>query len=419
MTILFIAGNWGGPANGIDRYIIETTRLLAARGHSCQLVYSREKGPWMTTNVPFTRIHQVPGLHHPPDAAHPTAADALEAVIREWNPDLCFFHSIHHHQALSRIVGLRPVAGMLHDYVAICLKDTRRYYFSRRLCQAPLGTRCLWTGHFIRKPLNGRHLPRLMNLATARRLVCALKAIPTLITASQAVKEAYLQNGFSAERIHVLPLFVSLPAIEVPTTYPREKSVLFVGRLTDRYKGADVLLRAAGSCRERFFIDIVGGGACLPRLQTLAHKLGLDDRVRFHGWAGPEQVHGFYQKAGVLAMPSLWAEPFGLVGLEALANGTPVVAFDAGGIREWLSDGRTGFLVPYADEKKFAEKLDLLIADAEKVKEMGQAGRRSVEELFSPERHSNALLDLFNQCRQEWTERSVKSQDSGDVETVP
>ena len=332
MTILFIAGNWGGPANGIDRYIIETSRLLTDLGHTCQLVYSRDKGPGMSAQMPFSRVRHVPGLHQPPNAAYPRAADDLEAVIRELNPDLCYFHSIYHHQALSRLVVLRPVAGMLHDYVAICLKDTRRYYFSRRLCQAPLGMRCLWTGHFIRKPLSGRRLPRLMNLGTARLLLSALKTMPTLITASEAVKKAYLQNGFAAERIHVLPLFVSPPALDVQTTYPREKSVLFVGRLTDRYKGADILLRAVGSCRERFFIDIVGGGAFLPRLQTLVRKRGLSDRVRFHGWAGPEQVHGFYQKASVLAMPSLWAEPFGLVGLEALANGTPVVAFDAGGI---------------------------------------------------------------------------------------
>ncbi|HPN33651.1 MAG TPA: glycosyltransferase family 4 protein [bacterium] len=406
MTILFITGNWGGPANGIDRYIIETARLLAAQGHTCQLVYSREKGPWMSGRIPFSSVHQVRGLQQPPDAAFPKAADDLEAAILACNPDLCFFHSIYHHQALSRMAGLRPAAGMLHDYVAICLKDTRRYYFSRRLCQAPLGMRCLWTGHFIRKPLSGRRLPRLMNLATARQLLDTLKTMPTLITASQAVKKAYLQNGFSSERIQVLPLFVSPPALNMQTTYPREKRVLFVGRLTDRYKGADVLLRAAGRCREQFSIDIVGGGAFLPRLQTLAHKLGLNDRVCFHGWARPEEVPGFYQKASVLAMPSLWAEPFGLVGVEALANGTPVVAFDVGGIREWLSDDRTGFLVPYADEKKMAEKIDLLIADPDRVKEMGQAGRRSVEELFSPKRHLVALLDVFNQCCIDWLARS-------------
>jgi len=417
VNILFLTGNWGGPPNGIDRYIMETTRHLVHKGHTCHLFYSRLKGVWMDANIPFSSSRHIEGLHQPSDKNNLQAAKILLQAVRELNPDVTFFHSISHHSALARLRLICPTIGFLHDYLPICLKDTRRNYFSARFCHAPLGLTCLLSGHFIRKPMAGHRLPRLADLSQAKKLVAVLRSMPDLLVASQAVKEAYLQNGFSAEQVHVLPFFMDVPAADALVNHPRDKNVLFVGRLTDRYKGADFLLRAVKRCREVFTVHIVGDGGYLPVVKTLADRLGLKDRVRFHGWAGAEQVHAFYQQARTLVLPSVWPEPFGLVGLEALANATPVIAFDVGGVREWLQDGSHGYLVPYRDVKKLAEKIDQLIAQPDLAQTMGLNARLFVRDTFSSELYIERLLEQFVRCRQKWITDFVKSKLTSSMNT--
>jgi glycosyltransferase involved in cell wall biosynthesis len=99
--------------------------------------------------------------------------------------------------------------------------------------------------------------------------------------------------------------------------------------------------------------------------------------------------------ATVVAMPSLWPEPFGRVGLEAMAHGRAVVAFDVGGIREWLIDGETGFLVPPRDVDAMADRLTRLLDDPGLAASLGARGRARVEREFSAAEHVRRLLRLY------------------------
>ena len=400
MKIALIAGNWGGgPPNGIDRYVMDLTRNLVQYGHICHLIYSRLKGPWLSQDIPFAGVHQVEGLHAHVNATETLVSQRLLQALQQIKPDVVYFNTFNHHVALTTLLAEYPTLGMLHDYLPICLKDTRRNYFSSKLCQAPLGTACLLRGHFIRKPEQGRRLPRLADWSNAKKLVAVLKQVPTLLVASHAVKEAYRQNGFQESRIRVLPYFTVPPSFDIDKSYPREKLVLFVGRLTDRYKGADVLLSAVAQCHESFRLAIVGDGAFKQQVCKLVDRWRLNQRVDFHGWAGSDQVHDFYRQASVFVMPSLWAEPFGLVGVEALANGTPAVAFDVGGVSEWLQHGHNGYLVPYKNEKALAEKIDLLIRSPFLVERLGRAGRESVISRFNAVDYIKKITALFEECR--------------------
>ena len=85
-----------------------------------------------------------------------------------------------------------------------------------------------------------------------------------------------------------------------------------------------------------------------------------------------------------------------LSGAEALAHGIPVVAFDVGGVREWLADSVSGFIVPEKDTAAMAEKLDLLYLDKTLAEKLGQAGRESVRSRFSPEQFTAALRKLLD-----------------------
>jgi glycosyltransferase involved in cell wall biosynthesis len=102
-------------------------------------------------------------------------------------------------------------------------------------------------------------------------------------------------------------------------------------------------------------------------------------------------------------MPSLWPEPFGLVGIEAHAAGRPVVASATGGVADWLEDGISGLCVKPGDKGALAAALNELLADPQRQQTMGAAGRRTVAARFSRQQHVAALLDAYRSARATWT----------------
>ena len=123
--------------------------------------------------------------------------------------------------------------------------------------------------------------------------------------------------------------------------------MLFLGRMT-KLKGGDFLIRAVARASQRLgrIIHLVMAGDGPQR--SAWENLAVRQRVsaEFAGWvAGPERQR-LLSSATLLAVPSIWPEPFGLAGLEAASFGLPAIAFDVGGIGQWLSDGRNGWLVP-------------------------------------------------------------------------
>jgi glycosyltransferase involved in cell wall biosynthesis len=122
--------------------------------------------------------------------------------------------------------------------------------------------------------------------------------------------------------------------------------------------------------------------------------LGLSNKVRFHGYVLPADLSVFYREATVFVMGSLWPEPFGMAGPEAMRYGLPVVAFDAGGIREWLTDGENGFLIPWKNADLFAARLDQLLRDKESARRLGRAAFDMVQRYDSC-RQIDRLEDIF------------------------
>jgi glycosyltransferase involved in cell wall biosynthesis len=172
--------------------------------------------------------------------------------------------------------------------------------------------------------------------------------------------------------------------------------VLFVGRLVP-YKGVDVLLEALSGLDAVGLI--VGDGPLRPRLEARAQALGIENRVKFLGSVGDEELAALYRACHVFVLPSVTRqEAFGVVQLEAMAAGKPVVSTDLGTGVGWVNrDGETGYVVPPRDPAALREALRRLLADPELQRSMGDAALRRVVSAFTVERMVHETLALYRE----------------------
>ena len=126
--------------------------------------------------------------------------------------------------------------------------------------------------------------------------------------------------------------------------------------------------------------------------------MNVTDSVIFHGWKSRSVVYSFLENAFLVAFPSIYPEAFGIVGIEAMYHGKPVVAFNVGGVSSWLSQNVSGFLVDVKDVNQFAEKMSLLTLDTELYKRMSNSGRAIVEEKFMPANHLETLKLIYTKA---------------------
>lgn len=173
-------------------------------------------------------------------------------------------------------------------------------------------------------------------------------------------------------------------------------SIVFVGRL-DSVKGGRLLLEAFGTLRDRHpdaVLRIVGDGPDRPAMEARARELNLGARASFLGYRTQTEVAEVLSGADMLVLPS-FAEGVPVVLMEAMASGLPVVSTRIAGIPELVEDGRTGFLVPAGDLDSLTARIDTLLSDPARAREMGAAGRAVVEAEFNLTREVDWLARIF------------------------
>jgi glycosyltransferase involved in cell wall biosynthesis len=217
------------------------------------------------------------------------------------------------------------------------------------------------------------------------------------VVATDYMREELLRNGFASDQIEIhAPVPKSGSYDDLPTLSPRNL-IVFSGQII-RGKGVDILLHALARVESRFECRIFGDGNQRARCELLRDRLGLEGKVHFEGFVPQDRIVEAYRDASVAVMSSVWPEPFGASGMEAMRSGLPVVAFDAGGISEWLIDGVNGFLVPWMDCDAFARRVDSLLRDKVLAREMGRTGRKYVDERFDFGSYIAGLEDLFQRA---------------------
>jgi MoaA/NifB/PqqE/SkfB family radical SAM enzyme len=217
------------------------------------------------------------------------------------------------------------------------------------------------------------------------------------------VTTAYMQkvlidNGFPEDHVQVTPLFVEDWKMNIKNA---EDTILYVGRLA-KEKGVIHFIHMLKALPTHFKAFIIGDGPQREECENLVNKMGLDTQVVFTGFLSRDEIKDYYAKAFVIVVPSLWPEPFCLVGLEAMSCSKPVVAYDVGGISSWLKDNYNGYLVNRGDITGLAQRVDALLKNQKIAANFGINGRKLFEEKFSKKMHFNRLLSTYESVFLSW-----------------
>lgn len=350
MRIAVVTQPYYPQAGGISENVHHTTMELRKLGHEVHVVTSRFRTAKESTGGVF-RIGRNILLPHLGALANVTAGLHLKREMRRIY-DENDYDVVHVHEPMSPTLPLAAIEEAPDDVAVVGTYHAS----SRRGVAYRVGRR------FLRR-FNDRIDARLAVSHAARRF------------ASRYFDADYrvLPNGVDPSRFH--PRVPALPDDDdsgAPT-------ILFVGRFYPR-KGFPILLAALPRIAARIpgaRLLVVGDGPLDPWYRALARRAPCD--VRFLGELSWADIPRAYGSADVFVAPSTGSESFGIVHLEAMASGVPIVASDIEGYREILDPGREALLFPNRDERSLADAVIRVLRDPELARSMAAAGRRKAE----------------------------------------
>jgi len=379
-----------GAQGGAEVNILLTARELLRRGHCVALAYGGDGSADAEWNSVFA--DRIP-------LGTPARIDALDRALTQFQPDVVYLNKFSDLGVLKALENCcRPVIRVVHDHDLYCMRSYKYHYLSRRICTRPASAYCVFPcGASLGRSKDPGFPLRWVSYRAKLREIAVNKKFYRMLVATDYMREELLRNGFALDRIEVhSPVPHSTKTPGTPS-FSGRNLIVYAGQII-RGKGVDVLLESLARVTSPFECVILGDGSHRAKCEHLSRRLGLDGRVHFKGFVPQSRIADYYREASLAVMSSLWPEPFGATGMEAMRCGLPVVAFDAGGIREWLLDGVNGFLVPWMDRDAFAGKVDILLADKELARRLGQSGRELADERFNFDAYIDGLEGVFTRA---------------------
>ncbi|MBM4164235.1 MAG: glycosyltransferase family 4 protein [Lentisphaerae bacterium] len=380
--ILFVHETFGRLA-GAEQNILVTAPHLAKTFRLECLYWNRSGKDEAAFEALFPVSHPVAFDGQPDETRNRVAG-----VLRQSAPDLVYVHKCIANPVLEALTEWGgPLVRMEHDHDIYCMRSYKYFPWSRRICTRKAGPCCLFPclAFLKRDRMRGRFGVRWVGYRRQMRCIELNRKFSAMFVVTAYMRDELIRQGFAPERIHIFPPIPPPSGDAFQSTFAATNRIVFAGQII-RGKGLDALLRALALCKQPFRLTVLGSGSHQGACEALARRLGIADRVEFPGFVPFEKMAGYYREATLVAVPSLWPEPIATIGLEVLRYGLPVVGFDAGGIRDWLRDGETGFLIPWMDLRAMAEKIDFLLARKDEARRLGEQGRAFVnrEYAFTP-----------------------------------
>lgn len=388
MKILRIT-SLGYEAGGSDNGIILLTPILREMGHEVEILASDRR-----PDMPHFNTRSYPSLEDRPllvkllyRAFYPHAYFATRKALKEFKPDIVQIHTMFE-TSPSVLFALRgvPTVVTIHgaeDFTpSLMLWSFPTSFFKPGglFDYAHLNT-VGWLHYLYHTYING----------TLYRI--GFRFVDRFIVFSKYMQTLLRPDGISAVLIpNATRLFPYTPIDE------KSKIIAYVGRL-EKIKGVQDIITALPSilleCPDAT-LHIAGTGTYENELKALVSSMNLTNQVVFLGHRTREELRVLYEKCGVFVIPSIWPEPFGKVGIEAMSVGRPVIGTDVGGISEWLTDGEVGYLIPPERSDMIAEKIITLFKDPALLTRFSKHARTRAEE-FSIELHATRVIALYSE----------------------
>jgi len=318
------------------------------------------------------------------------------ALVERFRPDVLLLHKVEDPARVARLAAEVPTARMVHDHELVCLRREKYFPLGNRVCDRPAGSACYSHLCFVQRG-HGRLPIGFKGVGAVKAAIAAHAEVRRFIVGSRWMRDELTVNGLPAARIRIVP---PVPRAlgrceQQPPSHSPE--VLYVGQVI-RSKGVDLLLHALAQVPGHWHATVVGTGNNLEACKALAIKLDVAHRVTFTGWVDHAALDGYYARASVTVVPSRWPEPFGMVGIEAMARGRPVVGFSVGGIPDWLEHEVTGLLAPEADTKAMAQHLSQLLAEPDLTAMLGAQAATRVRERYQPDTCLDQLTAVLHEA---------------------
>jgi len=387
MRILFFNRSAVPKGGGMNRLVIDTIRRLRTAGHEVALVHARGSGKLEGTGYIYDDLDR---------RLMPRDRNALrlEAVLEDFAPDVIQLHGVGNTLLDGWLAARKPTVRFVHNHDFYC--SGRRLTLQRPAapCLRAHGRGCC-ASHLLRGCGSWNPALNWVRYKAVSRSLGALSSLHGLQVMSGTVRRQLILNGVPEEKIVSLPPYAPVPPPTRHGEMTSLRTILHVGGLLGQ-KGVWMVVRMAGELPRDVQLVFAGGGQEREMLEAHVRRRALGSRVRIVGEPTPEQWSLLYREADLVVMPVRWNEPLGLEGLGAMAYGKPVVAFDTEGIREWLTDGETGVIIPFGARREFQAAVLGLLEDPARLRAMGHRAREAAREKFPPERHLGALLAYYD-----------------------
>jgi len=265
----------------------------------------------------------------------------VQSAIREFEPDAIYVHKMADLEVIEALVASGvPLVRMVHDHDIYCMRSYKYGYFSREICTREAGPHCVFS--CLARNSEGPLPIKWVSYSQKQRELALNRRFDRMVVVTNYMKDELLKNGFESGRIEINAPVPRVGDASLRSTFSDRNLIIYAGQII-RGKGVDVLLESLALLETKFECVILG----------------------------------------------------------VMRYALPVVAFDAGGIKDWLIDGHNGFLVPWMDRVAYAARLRQLLEDKQLARQMGENGLQLVSQRYDFNRYIHELEVLFGQVIQE------------------